>query len=322
MYFHPCECMQQNNLTAKGVLDDLRTFRVELRSAGGTEYLTLLQLSVWRPIFDIAVDGFVIAFSVALVMKFGWFFAPCAVLVIANRQRSLGNILHDAGHRNLHRSGWVNDTLAVALVAPLIFADLRAYRDAHFRHHLRLGSDTDPDKLTRQPIDSWLKHYGTYLLAAPLWWESAIGHLKNARVSALRKLYILGWWAIVSFMLGNLFGLNFLATFLALWMLSRTTAFHAITIFREMCDHYGLVEGGVFSYTRDIVKKSIWCYLVHPRNNGYHLTHHLLPAVPYYRLQQAQQLFSMTPTYREQCNVCDSYVFGLTPAVRRWRDGD
>ncbi len=25
-------------------------------------------------------------------------------------------------------------------------------------------------------------------------------------------------------------------------------------------------------------------WLVHPRNNGYHLTHHLLPAVPYYRL--------------------------------------
>jgi len=27
--------------------------------------------------------------------------APLAVFVIANRQRALGNILHDAGHRNL-----------------------------------------------------------------------------------------------------------------------------------------------------------------------------------------------------------------------------
>jgi len=306
----------------EGVIDHLKTFRVELRDSGGSEYLTLLRLSVWRPIFDIVFDWLVIAFAVVLVLEFGWWFAPCAVLVIANRQRALGNILHDAGHRNLHRSHWVNDTLAMALVAPLVFADLLAYRDSHFRHHLRLGSDADPDKLARQPVGSWLKHYGTHLLAAPLWWESAIGHIKNARVSALRKFYIFGWWVLACSLLWRLFGSSCIATFLALWMLSRTTAFHAITIFREMCDHYGLLEGGVFSYTRDIVKKSIWCYLVHPRNNGYHLTHHLLPAVPYYKLQEAQRLFSMTPIYRKKCQVCDSYVFGLAPAVRRWRSGD
>ncbi|WP_316679427.1 fatty acid desaturase family protein [Ralstonia chuxiongensis] len=311
--------MQQNNLTVKGVSDDLRAFRVELRASGGGEYLTLLQLNVWRPIFDIVVDWLVIAFAVVFVLEFGWWFAPCAVLVIANRQRALGNILHDAGHRNLHRSHWVNDTLAMALVAPLLFVDLLAYRDSHFRHHLRLGSDADPDKLARPPVGSWLKHYGTHLLTASLWWESAFGHIKGtARVSVLRRLYILGWWAVAYSLLWLHFGSSCLATFLTLWMLSRTTVFHAITIFREMCDHYGLVEGGVFSYTRDIVKKSIWRHLVHPRNNGYHLIHHLLPAVPYYKLEEAQRLFSRTPTYREQSHVCDSYVFGLAPVVRRW----
>lgn len=306
----------------EGVFDDLRTFRVDLRASGGSEYLALLQLSFWRPIFDIVLDWLVIAFAVVLVLKVGWWFAPCAVLVIANRQRALGNILHDAGHRNLHRSHWVNDTLAMALVAPLIFADILVYRESHLRHHQQLGSDADPDKLSRRPFGSWTKHYCTHLLKASLWCDSAIGHIKNGRVSALRKLYIFGWWALLCFLLWRLFGSSCLVTFLALWMLSRTTAFHAITIFREMCDHYGLVEGGVFSYTRDIVKKNIWCYLVHPHNNGYHLTHHLLPAVPYYKLQEAQRLFSMTPTYREKSHVCDSYVFGVAPAVRRWRSGD
>jgi fatty acid desaturase len=101
-------------------------------------------------------------------------------------------------------------------------------------------------------------------------------------------------------------------------MLARATAFHAITTFREMCDHYGLAEGGVISFSRDILKNSAWYSLVHPHNNGYHLTHHLLPAVPYYKLPQAQGLFATMPTYQEQCHVCDSYVFGRTPAVLRW----
>lgn len=310
--------MQPQNLTANGVFDDLSSFRAELRIHTGDRYLALLRLNVWLPVLDIMVDWLAIAAMVALVVNLGWWFWPLAVLVIANRQRALGNILHDAGHRNLHRSRRVNDTLAAALVAPLVFADLDAYRDSHFRHHLRLGSDADPDKLARPMPGSWVEHYRTHLLSAPSWWGSVVGHLASSSVSGWRKLYIVTWWALACWAIWALAGARCLGTFLALWMLARATAFHAITTFREMCDHYGLKEGGVISFTRDIVAKSAWRHLVHPRNNGYHLTHHLLPAIPYYKLPQAQRLFATTPAYREQCCVCDSYMLGEAPAVRRW----
>jgi fatty acid desaturase len=212
----------------------------------------------------------------------------------------------------------VNDALATLLLAPGVFADLSAYRRSHVQHHMQLASGTDPDKLPRPHADSWVRHYLRHVFSAPLWWGSVLGHLGSAQVLARRKLYILGWWAGLCAVVWWSAGARALVVFLSLWMLARATAFHAITVFREMCDHYGLTEGGIVSYTRDILKTSMWCQLVHPHNNGHHLTHHLLPAVPYYKLPQAQRLFALTPRYRELCHVCDSYVFGHAPAVARW----
>lgn len=106
---------------------------------------------------------------------------------------------------------------------------------------------------------------------------------------------------------------------LALWLAARATAFHVITTFREMCDHHGLSPGGVFCFTRDIKAAGLWSVLFHPRNNAYHLTHHLLPAVPYYRLPEAQRVFSTLPEYQERGRVCDAYFAGPAQAVASWQ---
>lgn len=204
----------------------------------------------------------------------------------------------------------------------VILADLPAYRASHLRHHLQLGTEGDPDRLHRPPAGSWQRHYLRHLLSLRTWWGSLAGHLGDRGVDGLAKLYILGWWALVCTTVVALAGESAAAVLIGLCLLSRATAFHAITVFREMCDHYGLPQGGVIRYTRDICRNGIWRQLVHPRNNGCHLTHHLLPAVPYYRLPEAQQMFARTPTYRERCHVCDSYVLGHTPAVSRWSSGD
>jgi fatty acid desaturase len=86
-----------------------------------------------------------------------------------------------------------------------------------------------------------------------------------------------------------------------------------------MCDHHGLSPGGVFSFTRDIKAAGLWSVLFHPRNNAYHLTHHLLPAIPYYRLPEAQRVFSTLPEYRERAEVCDAYFAGPAQAVASWQ---
>jgi fatty acid desaturase len=310
--------MQQHCPTRQDVVSDLSLFREEIRAYCGGQHPVLFRLNVWRPVFDIIGDWLIIAVSVVAVVELGWWFLPFAVLLIGNRQRSLANILHDAGHGNLCRSRSINNVIASFFVAPLIFADLGTYRKMHFLHHQQLGSEADPDKLIRTQNGSWLKKFVGFLLKKDFWLDSVACHLFSTRTPSVRKLYIISWWAIFTGLLWAFIGKYYLMTFLLLWMTARATAFHAITVFREMCDHYGLVEGGIISYTREIPHSSFWSYLVHPRNNGYHLTHHVLPAVPYYRLHKAQKLISMTPVYQTKCHVCDSYVFCKSAAVQHW----
>lgn len=310
-------------IKGNAVVDDLRNFRQELL-AQGTPYKPLLKLKLWRPLFDIAFDWATIALAVAAVCLIGWWLAPVAVLLVGNRQRALGNILHDAAHQNLHRNRALNDAIAGTLVAPLILTDLASYRRDHLQHHLMLGdADKDPDHMPAPSnrTVSWLANYARNVLSARAWLGSMTGSMGVQGVAFGAKLYIAAWWVLGMWALAGVAGWPVASTFLAIWWVARGTAFHAITVFREMCDHFGLCAGSIVSFTRDVTRGGVWRKLVHPRNNGYHLTHHLLPAVPYYHLPDAQRLFAQVPMYRNQGPVFTSYVLGTHPVVSGWRTG-
>ena len=92
--------------------------------------------------------------------------------------------------------------------------------------------------------------------------------------------------------------------------------FHLILVFREMCDHFGQTH-----LTRDVLGNRLWAALIHPHNNGYHLTHHLMPSVPYYRLPAAQRLFSSLPIYGTRGRALSSYLRGKASVVAGWQTG-
>ena len=305
------------------VVSDLAELRSELHGRGSA-HRALLQLSPARPVIDIAFDWAVVLASVGSVAWFSWWMAPLAVCLIANRQRALGNILHDAGHRNLWRDRMRNDLLARLLVAPLLFNSLTRYREAHFRHHMSLGDARgDPDLL---PIPNplprhWLANFARQASAWPAVWGSISGHLAARGVRHSSRIFILGWWGLALVVLTAATDADFAAIFVGLWLVARGTVFHLITMFREMCDHHGLSPGGVFSFTRDMPCHGLWRAFIHPRNNGYHLTHHLLPAVPYYRLPEAHELFSQMPAYRARAHQCHSYFGGDDAVIHDWQAG-
>lgn len=306
--------------TRSQVLSDIALLRQSLRRAG-SPHLPLLKLQGWRPALDVTVDITAIVAALLLALQEPWA-APLALLILGNRQRALGNILHDAAHRNLTRNRLLNDLVTRALIAPLLFVSLSHYRELHFRHHLDLGGEgADPDliPIPAQKARSWVAAVAanTLSLRAILW--STFGHLLDPGAPAAGRLYIVGWWSVLLGVLVAAVGPGPTAAMLAFWLAARATAFHVITTFREMCDHHGLSPGGVFSFTRDIRAVGPWSVLFHPRNNAYHLTHHLLPAIPYYRLPDAQRIFSTLPEYRERARVCDAYFAGPAQAVASWQ---
>ena len=306
--------------TRSEVFADIALLRQSLRRAGNP-HLPLLQLDLWRPLRDTALDVCVIALSLAAAIAHPWSL-PLVLLVLGNRQRALGNILHDAAHRNLTRDRRMNDLLTRALIAPLLFLSLSRYRDLHFRHHMDLGRPGgDPDLIPIPPrkVDSWGRALATNVLRWPAFVGSVFGHLVDREVSWPKRLYMVAWWAAVCTLLVSVAGSTVVGEALAVWLLARSTTFHIITMYREMCDHHGLTPGGVFSFTRDLPAAGPWAWLIHPRNNAYHLTHHLLPAIPYYRLPAAQRLFSTLPPYRARARICRSYFDGDSPVVSEWQ---
>jgi fatty acid desaturase len=274
----------------------------------GDPHSALFRLSPARAVLDIAFDWISILGAVAAVVWWSHLLAPLAVLLIANRQRALGNVLHDAGHRNLWRDRKRNDLVARIFIAPLLFSSLTRYRETHFKHHMALGVErADPDLLhaSQQTSMSWVSRYLDQVFSPNAWLGSMGGHLLSPQVRISSQLYILGWWVAAVALMWATAGAPFTTAFLVLWLLARATVFH--------------LPGGVFTFTRDMACHGFWRKFIHPRNNGYHLTHHLLPAVPYYRLPEAHRLLKSQEVFQGRATVCSAYFNGPDAVTKAWQ---
>ncbi|WP_241199407.1 fatty acid desaturase family protein [Burkholderia multivorans] len=232
----------------------------------------------------------------------------------------MGNLLHDASHGNLSPHRRVNDYLAHLLLAPPLLNSLSIYRDLHARHHAWLGDpERDPDLLPSiaHKGDQWYDVYVRYLTKFSLCRDSMIGHFSNGNVTGYQQLEILAWWGVATLPLATI-DPDFAILFVILWFSARITVFHAITTFREMTDHYGLEPGSIFGFTREIPDHGPLSTLLHPHHNGYHLTHHLFPTVPYHQLPDLHKYLLELDEFADRAKVCTTYLVGSRSSVLGW----
>jgi fatty acid desaturase len=161
----------------------------------------------------------------------------------------------------------------------------------------------------------WLNTWRANLVNPRLWGSTLAGDFAKP-LAAQKQIYIVLWWLGLLASIGLISEWQTAGVFLALWLAARATVFFLITLFREMCDHFGRTSGGVFQFSRDITARGIFRYIVHPHNNGYHLTHHLLPTVPYYRLPTTHEALLKLALFQQQACICTSYLFGKHSVVR------
>jgi fatty acid desaturase len=277
--------------------------------------------STWRSVRDIILDWMVIGLAVWTTLRTGGWAAPLAIVVIGNRQRALGNLLHEASHQNLSPRRDINDMIARLLLAAPLFNSLSLYRSQHARHHAWLGDPAhDPDFIAcaANDNDQWFNVYIRVLLAYPIWTGSLLGNLAGKQLSRRQWLAIACWWICFETLLAVLLDPSVAWLFFLLWMIARGTVFHAVTTFREMTDHYGLTPKGIFQYTRDIPTHGFVSILLHPHYNGYHLTHHLYPHIPYHQLPRAHAQLMRNSMFRQRAVICHTYLNGKHAGVNGW----
>lgn len=232
------------------------------------------------------------------------------VALLGGRQLALAILTHEATHKTLFKTRWLNDGPTDWLCARPIGLHLEKYRQHHFIHHTKTGTPEDSDislieglpttraSLTRKFLrdlsgQTGLKYlFGFFLMNAGLmkwtvasdvewlpregkrWWHFAAAFLKNSAPTILTNLLLAG--VLMTFGHGELY-LAWLAAYLIpypLFLRIRALAEHAATKqSTDMFENTRTTRAGVIART-----------FVAPCNVNFHIEHHVMPSVPYYRL--------------------------------------
>ncbi|MDR3418956.1 MAG: fatty acid desaturase family protein [Nevskia sp.] len=281
------------------------------------EVAALSRRSDWRGAWAILSTWAVIAAAFALAAL--WpnpLSFVVALCLIAGRQLALAVLQHEAAHGTLFKTRWLNEHAADWLCARPVWQHLAKYRAHHLVHHTRTGTDEDIDislhegypvsaaslrrKLLRDAIGiTGLKLVlGRMLMDAGVlkwtvasrveklpqqgrhWWDYPAAFLRNAGGMLLCNLLL--WAVLAAAGHGWLYGL---------WVLAQIAPFPLFVRIRSIAEHGMLPRAtDMFLNTRTTRATLFDRLFVAPCHVNYHLEHHAMASVPYYRLPRLHAL--------------------------------
>ena len=238
-----------------------------------------------------------------------------ALVVLGGRQLGFSNLMHEAAHRTLFRTRLLNDVVGEWLCAGPVWADLRRYRKHHLAHHAFTGTAKDPDLCLVTPFPttraSLLRKVARDLTGvAGLKRLVAIFLMDTERLSytasgGARRLgpadRPAGTWRrgarrMAPFVVSQsvLFGLCWVAGapwLYAVWLAALLTTYSLFLRVRAIAEHSCTGEGpAAFPSTRTTEAGWLARLTVAPHGVNYHLEHHALMSVPFFRLPAFHRL--------------------------------
>jgi fatty acid desaturase len=239
-----------------------------------------------------------------------------AVVILGGRQLALAILMHEAAHRTLFGTRALNDIAADWLCARPTWNDVARYRKHHLEHHAFTGTDRDPDRSLSDPfpitrrslarkfardllgVSGFKRVVGLvlmdlevldYTVAAvairrPRGGRTAIDYaragIRNASGFVVSNLALAGVLAASGHAwVYSAWAVAFLTTF-GLFVRIRSLAEHACT--ERSTDPFG--------NTRTVRAGALARLTVAPCRVNYHMEHHVLPAVPYFRLPKMHRM--------------------------------
>jgi fatty acid desaturase len=229
-----------------------------------------------------------------------------ALIVLGGRQLGFGALMHECGHGSLFASRALNQWAGKWLCAAPVAYRLDDYMNRHLAHHQAIGSAADPD----------LSRYRNYPVSPASFrrklWRDLSGRTSlqflrelirtNGTVAGSPGRAGFSFRALVTRLHAplivniGLFALLSLAGFwwlYLLWIAAFFSTYMAFSRIRNLAEHAvvpDLEEADPLKNTRTTLTRWWERLTVAPNSVNYHLEHHLLPAVPKYRLAAFHQL--------------------------------
>jgi fatty acid desaturase len=238
------------------------------------------------------------------------------LIIIAGRQLCLAILQHDAAHGTLFKNKWCNEVLVDWLCARPIWNELHKYRPYHLIHHSKTSTTHDPDLclVARLPTTrrSLMRKYlrdlsgvtGIKFLLGRVLMDAGV--LQWTLNNDIRRLPQEGrhWWDYPRTFFRNASGvlltngLLFTALWVSenawiygVWVLAYVTPFPLFLRVRCMAEHACLESSpDVLRNTRTTHAGLIARACVAPMRVNFHMEHHLMASVPYFRLPKLHAL--------------------------------
>lgn len=221
-------------------------------------------------------------------------------IFIGTRLRGINNIVHECCHATFSENR--HDNVLIGRVCTSILMKIfRKYRDDHLSHHANNGDyENDAEFAVIQkfglhdPVNmrTVLRHIVTPLLGRHLRFYTGINlsgddgrffvYLKLLLLMLILALLVIAPLTALFFVIFPLFYI-----------------YPTLNFWTDCLDHAGLVGAeDELEASRNVLAPTVVRWLFFPRNDSYHLVHHLFPQVPARHLHRAHAELCKDPIYR------------------------
>lgn len=232
------------------------------------------------------------------------------VIVLGGRQLALAILTHEAAHRTLFETRVLNDAVTDVLCARPIWNDVTRYREHHVRHHAHTNTARDPDASLSHPfpttkgslarkllrdvsgISGLRRMLGLVLMDIGVLEYTVAADVKKRprngrtfRDYAREGLHNMSYMLITNALLFGLLAALGHAWVYTAWVVAYLTTFSLFVRIRSLAEHACTEQtSDVFHNTRTTRAGLFARMTVAPVHVNYHIEHHALVSVPYYRL--------------------------------------
>jgi len=260
---------------------------------------------------------------------------PILAFIIAGRQGSFLQIVHEGAHSLIHKNKKINDVLG-SIIGGLIGISMHKYRYTHGMHHVHTNTNLDdPADLEKYTITDITKKELWLLFLRDIFGVSAMTRIKNIFIKKstdLNKETNI-FYIVISQIFLLLFFKMSLINYLLLWIMPLLTVNMFLMRIRGIAEH-GLPsqlklkinlsqEGALLtrslntsSSKSNLAAKNIERFLIGSLSINYHLEHHLIPNIPHYNLRKTYNLLKLYENSNLRTNYQAGYFSSLWQFIK------